>query len=147
MEFASVKYDADNKEWFGPDLAEMGMDIMMPFGEYLLNKLKQHGDKLIQVNGSTDVTSNLTETLPFKQINHDTGYRMNCTEMRLKSLKVAQQLDKVGIRRGDYVTIIADDSDNLASVYIAALAMGTVVNPLYTGFTVGKKFQCPVKYE
>lgn len=49
MKIECEKYNADTKEWFGPSLDKMGIDIGMPYGEYLLDKLKQHGDKLIQV--------------------------------------------------------------------------------------------------
>lgn len=42
-------YNSDKKEWSGPSLDEMGIDITMPYGEYFLDRLKKHGDKLIQV--------------------------------------------------------------------------------------------------
>lgn len=71
------------------------------------------------------------------QINHDTGSQMTCNEMRMKSLKVAEHLTGVGIQRGDHVTIIADHSEDLAPVFLGALAMGLVVNPLHCGFSVG----------
>lgn len=63
---------------------------------------------------------------------------MTCNEMRLKSLKVAEHLEGVGIQRGDHISIISGHKEDLASVFLGALAMGSVVNPLNCDFSVGK---------
>lgn len=60
---------------------------------------------------------------------------MTCNEMRLKSLKAAEYLEKIGIKRGDHITIIADHRTDLAPFLVGALAYGACVNPLFTGFT------------
>lgn len=49
MKPGSTKYDAELKEWSGPPVADMKIDTTMPLGEFLLEKLQYHGDKLIQV--------------------------------------------------------------------------------------------------
>lgn len=63
---------------------------------------------------------------------------MTCSEMRFKSLKVAENLEKLGILRGDHITVVAEHSDNVLPILIGALAMGAVINPLYTGSITSK---------
>lgn len=48
----SVKYNAEQMEWIGSPLADLGIDITKPFGEYLLDGLKLHSEKLIQVSNT-----------------------------------------------------------------------------------------------
>lgn len=48
------KYNDELKEWSGPSLADLEIDITKPFGEYLLDELKLHGEKLIQVSNAHD---------------------------------------------------------------------------------------------
>lgn len=52
----TTTYNVELKEWSGPSLAEMEIDITKPFGEYLLDKLKLHGEKLIQVSNAHNPT-------------------------------------------------------------------------------------------
>lgn len=63
---------------------------------------------------------------------------MTCKEMRMKSLKAAEYLKKIGIKRGDHITIIADHRTDLAPFFVGAVAYGAVINPLYTGFSARK---------
>lgn len=63
---------------------------------------------------------------------------MTCRELWLKSLKVAENLSKLGICKGDHVTIIAEHRNDLAAIFIGTLAHGAVINPLHVGFTARK---------
>lgn len=45
-------YNVELKEWSGPPLADMEIDITRPFGEYLLDQLKIHGEQVIQVTNA-----------------------------------------------------------------------------------------------
>lgn len=60
---------------------------------------------------------------------------MSSKEMRLKSLKVAENLKKIGIERGDYITFIANNHTDLVPLVIGALAYGAIISPLHVGFT------------
>lgn len=61
--FATI-YNVELNEWSGPPLADMEIDITKPFGEYLLDELKSHGEKLIQViSNAHDPNKCATETL------------------------------------------------------------------------------------
>lgn len=63
---------------------------------------------------------------------------MTCKEMRLKSLKVAEHLEKIGIQRGNHVSIIAHHRSNIAPFYIGVIAYGAVINFLYVNSTARK---------
>lgn len=86
--------------------------------------------------------------MPFThaQLNHDTGYRMTCKEMLQKSKNVAANLVKLGVKVGDYVTIVSEQHDDLASIVIGALACGAVVNALHTSFTISECIRPNVKH-
>lgn len=64
---------------------------------------------------------------------------MTRSEMRMKSLKVAEHLEGLGVQRGDHISIVVNHRDDLASVFLGALAMGVVVNLLHHEFSVGKR--------
>lgn len=63
---------------------------------------------------------------------------MTCKAMRLKSLKVAENLEKIGIQRGDHISIIAHHRTDVAPFYVGAVAYGAVVNILYVNSTARK---------
>lgn len=60
---------------------------------------------------------------------------MTSKEMRLKSLKVAENLRNIGIKSGDYITFVANNQNDLVPLVIGALACGAIINPLHVGFT------------
>lgn len=64
---------------------------------------------------------------------------MTCKELRLKSLKAAEHLQKIGIQRGDHVTLIANHRSDVPAFFVGALAYGAVVNPLFVNLTACKK--------
>ncbi|XP_055595240.1 uncharacterized protein LOC129745892 [Uranotaenia lowii] len=64
------------------------------------------------------------------QINADTDYRMTCAEMRLRIVRVALNLRRLGFRKGDLVTLACANSDNTVPVFVACLTNGMPINPL-----------------
>lgn len=64
---------------------------------------------------------------------------MTCIELRLKSLKVAENLEKLGIQRGDHVSIIANHRSDVIAFYVGIVAYGAVVNFVFLDSTVSKR--------
>lgn len=58
--------------------------------------------------------------------------------MRLKSLKVAENLGKIGIKRGDHVSIVVHHRGDVAPFLVGAVAYGAVLNFIFVGSTACK---------
>lgn len=64
---------------------------------------------------------------------------MTRRELRLKSLKVAEHLEKIGIKRGDHVSIIAQHRSDVAPLFLGIVAYGAVVNMIWSDSTACKR--------
>lgn len=53
---------------------------------------------------------------------------MTCKELRLKSLKVAEYLEKIGIQKGDHVTLLASHRSDVLPLFVGVGAYGAVLN-------------------
>ncbi|XP_065079280.1 uncharacterized protein LOC135702179 [Ochlerotatus camptorhynchus] len=105
-----AKYDSATKTWSGP----VQPSIFNPeanLGQVILNLLSRTPAKVIQINA-------------------DTGYEMTCAEMKLRIVRVALNLQRLGYQRGDMVTLVCTNTDNVVPVYVGCVAMGLVINPL-----------------
>lgn len=60
---------------------------------------------------------------------------MTRKEARLKSLKVAENLTKLGFKKGDTISIIANHHGDLAPLIFGSIATGVIVNTLHNGFS------------
>lgn len=69
------------------------------------------------------------------QINADDGSEMTCAEMKRRISRVALHMSKLGLRKGDFVSLACGSSENVVPVYIGCLSIGAVVNPLAPVFT------------
>lgn len=104
------KYDSSSKTWSGP----VEPRIFNPeanLGQVILNLLSRTPAKVIQINA-------------------DTGYEMTCAEMKLRIVRVALNLRRLGYRKGDLVTLVCTNTDNVVPVYVGCVVMGLVINPL-----------------
>lgn len=110
-------YDPEEKIWSGPEYA-LG-DQSISFGQMLLDRLKVHGNKLMQIN-------------------HDSGYQMSAREMRLKSLRIAASLTALGIGPGDIVQIVVSEHDDLVPLWLGIIAAGAGMNALHVSFSERK---------
>lgn len=63
---------------------------------------------------------------------------MTCAEMRMKSLKTAEHLEKIGVQRGDHVSIVAHHTSDVVPFFVGAIAYGAVVSALYSESTASK---------
>lgn len=60
---------------------------------------------------------------------------MTRKEMRLKSLKVAENLTKLEFKKGDTISVIANHHGNLAPLLFGSICAGVIINPLHSGFS------------
>lgn len=68
------------------------------------------------------------------QISADTGARMTCGEMRLRTIRVAQNLARMGYNRDNTFTMAARNGESVAPVLFACFALGIPVNTLDASF-------------
>lgn len=105
-----AKYTAAEKTWSGP----VQPGILNPeanVGQVVLDLLSRTPDKVIQINA-------------------DNGHEMTCAEMKRRIVRVALNLNKLGYRLGDLVTLVCTNSENVVPVYFGCVTMGLAVNPL-----------------
>lgn len=110
-----ARYDAKTKTWHGPALPSV-LNPEANFGQVALNLLGRNPSKVIQINA-------------------DSGLEMTCAEVRLRSIRVALNLRrKLGLRKGDLVSLVCANSDNVLPVFVGCLTIGLAVNPLAPSF-------------
>ncbi|XP_055544510.1 uncharacterized protein LOC129729738 [Wyeomyia smithii] len=68
------------------------------------------------------------------QISAESGVRVTYHEMRLRSVRVAQNLSSMGFEAGDLVSIVARNNEKLASVLFGCFMAGLSVNSLDPSF-------------
>lgn len=64
------------------------------------------------------------------QISDNNGIRLTNEEIRMKTIRAAQNIIKLGFKEGDIIAVIAKNSHNLASIIFAAFSIGLPVNTL-----------------
>ncbi|XP_058818604.1 uncharacterized protein LOC131681669 [Topomyia yanbarensis] len=107
-------YDAENKTWSGRNLPP------------LYNPNQGIGELIWRV----------MDRAPWKiaQISADSGVRVTYREMRLRSVRVAQNLAAMGYEMGDVVAIIARNNEKLAPVVFGCFMQGLPINSLDPNF-------------
>lgn len=70
------------------------------------------------------------------QISHDSGIEVTFADMRIRTIRAAQNIQKLGFVEDDVFAIIARNSENLAPIVFAAMSIGCPVNTLDPSFTV-----------
>ncbi|EAT46129.1 AAEL002668-PA [Aedes aegypti] len=85
------------------------------FGQIVLNLLDRSSDKVIQIDA-------------------DTGREMTRAEMRLRVVRAAQHLQKLGYGVGDIASVVAVNSENLAPLVLALQVIGVGFNALAPTF-------------
>lgn len=117
MDLGVPQYNEVTKIWCGVG-PKLKIDESLNVGEIILESLAKHGNKVIQIN-------------------HDTGYTMTASEMRLRSIRIGQNLmNKAGVKSGDMIVLIARNNDNIASLMYACMSIGTPFMPLDGFFEV-----------
>lgn len=103
-------FDPELKVWRGPKQPPI-YNVNIGLGNLILEVLKSTPDRITQVSA-------------------DTGYEMTCSEMRWRTLKIANYLRNSGFVQGDIVGIVATNSDNLVPVVFACFTLGLPINTL-----------------
>lgn len=80
-------------------------------GKTILNKLSEVPDKIVQISDNNGVTQ--------------TG-----SELRVRCIRVAQNLSKMGFKQGDVIAIICKNNHNLAPVVTGCILIGAPVNTM-----------------
>lgn len=101
-------YDEKLKIWSGPRRDSI-YNTSIGLGYLILEVLKKTPEMVTQVSA-------------------DTNAEMSCHEMRQRTLKIAFHLGRSGIKQGDVVGVMATNSENLAPVVFACLALGLPLN-------------------
>lgn len=65
------------------------------------------------------------------QINHEEETRMTCSEVRTASIRVAQNLERIGIQSDDVVGFLCRNSGNLLPLMYGCTLIGAPVNSLH----------------
>lgn len=68
------------------------------------------------------------------QISADTGVRLTCAEIRLRTIRVAQNLTRMDYGQGNIFSMAVRNDENAAPVLFACFALGIPVNTLDASF-------------
>ncbi|XP_062548677.1 uncharacterized protein LOC134213550 isoform X3 [Armigeres subalbatus] len=103
-------YDPERKQWQGktqPSILNPEANI----GQIVWNLLSRAPDKVIQINADED------------------SY-MTCAEMKRRIVRIAMNLQSMGCSRGDIVSLVCTNGENVVPIYVGCLTIGLVVNSL-----------------
>lgn len=64
------------------------------------------------------------------QISHNNGIQLTNGEIRIKTIRAAQNITKLGLIPDDVIGIAATNNEYLAPIVFASMAIGCPVNPL-----------------
>ncbi|KAG5679844.1 hypothetical protein PVAND_009381 [Polypedilum vanderplanki] len=102
-------YDAESKIWKG---------VSIPFdensenlGEIILKILSETPERVLQIDSETDE-------------------QFTCQDLKLSSIRVAQNLERIGVEVDDIVGIISKQSHFATSIIIGCIIHGAILNPL-----------------
>ncbi|XP_019539911.3 probable 4-coumarate--CoA ligase 3 [Aedes albopictus] len=109
-----ASYDSVRRIWSGPRQPCI-FNPECNFGQIVLNLLDRSPEKVIQIDA-------------------DTGREMTRAEMRLRVVRAAQHLQKLGYGVGDIATVAAVNSENLAPLVLALQVIGAGFNALAPTF-------------
>lgn len=103
-------HDLTTKTWSGPK-EEILYGPGDNLGKYIIQSLDDSSDKVMQISYETDI-------------------QLTGAEIKIRSIRVAQNLIKMGIVQNDVVGIMARNSHNLASVVFGCHFIGAPINTL-----------------
>ncbi|XP_055588509.1 uncharacterized protein LOC129740818 [Uranotaenia lowii] len=107
-------FDSFNKIWVPRHPAPV-IDPKVSLGQLILNALARHGEKILQLDT-------------------DTGAEMSAHEMRLRAIRVAQNLATLGFRKGVPAALACSNGENLTPVALGLMIAGIPFITLPVGF-------------
>jgi 4-coumarate--CoA ligase len=112
--FKMATFDSDLKVWEGQNIS-YGFSHNTSIGAELLKKLSETPDRILNIC-------------------HDDETSVTCRETRLASIRIAQNLTKLGFTKGDVFGFMCSNSTQLPAVLYGSIMIGAPVNPLDIGF-------------
>src|SRR5690349_1011888 len=110
-----VKFNPENKVWKSTEIP-YPFPVNIFLGDEILKKLKETPDRICQIL-------------------HEDDYELSCDELRMKSICVAQNLIKLGIKSNDVVTVICRPSHELTFLIYGSIYIGAPINHLDISFS------------
>lgn len=107
-------FDSSTKIWEGPRVAHP-YSHHTSLGKEILKKLRETPERVLDIC-------------------HDDETSMTCEETRIASIRIAQNLTALGIKKGDVIGFICNNSTNLPALIYGCLLIGAPINPLDVGF-------------
>lgn len=107
-------FNAETKVWEGPKVP-YSFAAETSIGAELLKKLAETPERVLHIS-------------------HDDGISMTCEETRSASIRVAQNLTKLGLKKGDVIGFICRNGLNLVPALYGSILIGAPVNPLDAAF-------------
>lgn len=133
-----TNFDAETKLWSGisgPPLYNPKISV----GHVLLHAMKSNPIKIAQVNSAlveNDIGNRFNPLmLNCSQINANNGVRLTYNELYTKSVRAAQNIQKLNYAKGDIFAIISRNNHELAPIVVALLSTGHPFNTLDPSFT------------
>jgi len=93
------------------------MDLF--YGEKLLDALDETPDRILQIN-------------------HEENTSHTCEEIKISSIRVAQNLQRLGIETDNVIGFVCRNSSTVISLVFGCVLIGTPVNPLHINFSKNK---------
>lgn len=99
-----VKFDEREKIWSGLDLEPL-YNAKVSVGRVILDALQRNPKKVLQVNDNN-------------------YFSLTAEDIRLKSIRTAQNLQKLGCKTNDVIGIVARNTHHLTPIILAAFYLG-----------------------
>lgn len=115
-------YNEDLRIWQGPVRKHI-YDSRMNLGELLMFSLEKIPERIIQVNA-------------------DSGITVTSNEIRLKSIRVANALSKMGFKTGDIMMLAARNHSEVCPALFGCFIIGAPVNAVDINFSKGEIEVC-----
>lgn len=126
-----IKYDENTKLWTNPDNKQLNI-VNVSNSDWIWVKLKEHGSKIAQVLFITIKLKLLLNKInQFLQISNDTGAQMTFSELRLKAIRAAQNLQAIGFRPHQNFCFMSIHNENLLPIVLASIGLACPIVPLY----------------
>ncbi|XP_055313634.1 probable 4-coumarate--CoA ligase 3 [Sitodiplosis mosellana] len=109
-----TRFNAEEKLWEGPDIKPF-FNPKVSIGQVIIRMMSMHGPKIAQVSDDFGVQSTFNEIL-------------------IKTIRVAQNLQKLKVPRKGVFGIIAHNNPDLAPILFAAFCLGCPVSPFDPAF-------------
>lgn len=101
--------DENSKTWKSVTVSNLYPDVHL--SEIILKSLKRTPNRVLQIF-------------------EENGVHMTCDELRLKATRVAQNLTRLGIKRGDVVGFNCSNSENILALLNGCIFIGATFSPM-----------------